>query len=103
MSSLELRYRQKLWNGDIPMAYRSESVRLTRESGRLVAQEHGISDKALYRWRSEPRQLESQGRTRQAMWAEQGELTRLTRGNETLRKERDFPQYAAACFAGESP
>ena len=47
--SLELSYHQKLWNGNIPMAYRSETVRLTRESGRPVAQELGISDKALYR------------------------------------------------------
>ena len=101
--SLELSYRQKLSNGDIPMAYRSKSVRLTRESGRPVAQELGISEKALYRWRSKPRQVESQGRTRQAMWDEQGELTWLTRGNATLRKEQDFPQHAAACFAREPP
>ena len=51
-------------------AFKSEAVRLTRESGRPVAQvarELGISDKVRYRWRSEPRQVKSQGRTRQAM------------------------------------
>ena len=47
--------------------FKSEAVRLTRESGRPVAQELGISDKVLYRWRSEPRQVKSQGRTRLAM------------------------------------
>ena len=49
--------------------FKSEAVRLTRESGRPVAQvarELGISDNVLYRWRTEQRQVESQGRTRPA-------------------------------------
>ena len=86
-------------------AFKSEAVRLTRESGRPVAQvtrELGISDTVLYRWRSEQQPVESQGRTCQAMRVEQDELTRLTRENETLRKERDFLKRAAACFARES-
>jgi len=84
-------------------AFESEAVRLTRESGRPVARELGISDNVLYRWRSEQQQVESQGRTRQAVRAEQDELRRLTRENETLRKERDFLKRAAAFFARESP
>jgi transposase len=86
-------------------AFKSEAVRLTRESGRPVAQvarELGISDNVLYRWRTEQQQVDSQGRTRQAVRAEQDELTRLTRENETLRKERDFLKRAAAFFARES-
>ena len=61
-------------------AFKSEAVRLTRESGRPVAQEArelGILDNVLYRWRGEQHQVESQGRTRQAVRAEQDELTRL--------------------------
>jgi len=86
-------------------AFKSEAVRLTRESGRPVAQvarELGISDNVLDRWRAEEQQVESQGRTRQAVRAEQDELTRLKRENETLRKERDFLKRAAAFFARES-
>ena len=86
-------------------AFKSEAVRLTRESGRPVAQlarELGISDNVLYRWRGEQQQVESQGLTRQAVRVEQDELTRLTRENETLRKERDFLKRAAAFFARES-
>ena len=86
-------------------AFKSEAVRLTRESGRpvgQVARELGISDNVLYRWRSEQRQVESQGRTRQAVRTEQDELTRLKREHEMLRKERDFSTRAAACFAKES-
>ena len=86
-------------------AFKSEAVRLTRESGRPVAQvarELGISDNVLYRWRNEERQVESQGRTRQAVRAGLDELTRLKRENETLRKERDFLKRAAAFFARES-
>ncbi|MEK7350414.1 MAG: IS3 family transposase [Nitrospirota bacterium] len=80
-------------------AFKSEAVRLTRESGRPVAQvarELGIGDNLLYRWRSEQTHVESQGQTRQAMRAEQEELTRLKRENEMLRKERDFLKRAAA-------
>jgi len=82
-----------------------EAVRLIRESGRLVAQvarELGISDNVLYRWRTEQRYVDSQGGTRQSVRAEQDELTRLKRENETLRKERDFLQRAAAFFGRES-
>ncbi len=87
-------------------AFKSEAVRLTRESGRPVAQvarELGIGDRLLYHWRSEQQQVESQGRTRQAVRVEQDELTRFRRENETLRKERDFLKRAAAFFARESP
>ena len=86
--------------------FKSEAVRLTRESDRPVAQvvrERRISDNVLYRWRNEQQQVDSQGRTRQAVRAEQDELTRLTRKNETLRKERDVLTRAAAFFARESP
>ena len=86
-------------------AFKSEAVRLTRDSGRPVAQvarELGISDNALYRWRTEQRQVESQGSTRQLVRAGQEELTRLKRENEMLRKERDFLQRAAAFFARAS-
>jgi len=85
--------------------FKLEAVRLIRESGRPVAQvarELGISDNVLYRWRTEQRYVESQGGTRQSMRAEQDELTRLKRENETLRKERDFLRRAAAFFAKES-
>ena len=87
-------------------AFKSEAVRLTRESGRPVAQvarELGISDHVLYRWMSKQRFVESQGHTRQSVRAGQDELTRLKRENETLRKERDFLKRAAAFFARESP
>ena len=73
-------------------AFKSEAVRLTRESGRPVAQvarELGILDNVRYRWRSEQHQIESQGRTRQAVRAEQDELTRLKGEHEMLRKEQD--------------
>ncbi len=86
-------------------AFKSEAVRLTRESGRPVAQvarELGITDNVLYRWMNEQRYVESQGSTRPAVRAEQDELTRLKRENETLRKERDFLRRAAAFFAKES-
>ena len=86
-------------------AFKSEAVRLTRESNRPVAQvarELGISENVLYRWMTEQRHVESRGSTRQSVRAEQDELTRLKRENETLRKERDCLRRAAAFFARES-
>jgi transposase len=86
-------------------AFKSEAVRLTRESGRPVAQvarERGIADNLLYRWRGEQRHGDSPGQTRQSMRAGQDELARLKRENETLKTERDVLQRAAACFARES-
>lgn len=85
--------------------FKSEAVRLTRESGRPVAQvarELGISDNVLDRWITEQRYVESQGSTRRSVRAGQEELTRLKRENERLRKERDFLKRAAAFFARES-
>ena len=86
-------------------AFKSEAVRLTRESGRpgaQVARELGIADNLLYRWRGEQRQVDAQGQTRQSMRAGQDERSRLKRENETLKKARDFLKRAAAFFARES-
>ena len=86
-------------------AFKSEAVRLTRESDWPVAQvarELGIANTLLYRWRSEQRRVESQGQTRQSMRVGQDELNGLKRENEMLRKERDFLKRAAAFFARES-
>jgi len=48
-------------------AFKTEAVRLTRESGRPIPQgsrELGIADNLLYRWRSEQHSVNSQGWTR---------------------------------------
>jgi transposase len=74
-------------------AFNPAAVRLTRESGRPVAQnarELGISDNVLYRWRGEQREVESQDRTCLVVRAGQDKLKRLKRENEMLRKERDY-------------
>ncbi len=84
--------------------FKSEAVRLVRESGRPVAQvarELGISDNVLYRWAGEERQAQSRGSTRQAVRAEAEELARVRRELECVTKERDFLKKAAAFFARE--
>ena len=85
--------------------FKAEAVRLVRDSARSVtqvAQDLGIADHLLYRWRAEQQQAESHGQTRQSIRAEQEELTRLRRENATLKQERDFLKRAAAFFAKES-
>lgn len=84
--------------------FKSEAVRLTRESGKTVAEvarNLGISDNILYRWAQEERGAEALGTTRQAARAEAEELVRLRRELDTVRKERDFLRSAAAYFARE--
>ena len=87
-------------------AFKEEAVRLVRESEHpvaQVAQDLGIADHLLYRWRAEQRQANSDGHTRQSARAEQVELARLRRENAVLKQERDFLRRAAAFFAKESP
>jgi transposase len=84
--------------------FKSEAVRLTRESGKTVAEvarNLGISDNILYRWVQEERVAEAKGATRQAARAEAEELVRLKRELDTVKKERDFLRSAAAYFARE--
>src|SRR4029078_919451 len=85
--------------------FKTEAVRLVRDSARPIAQvarDLGIADHLLYRWRAEQQQADHQGHTRQSMRAEQEELARLRRENATLKQERDFLKRAAAFFAKES-
>ena len=84
--------------------YKTEAVRLWRESGRSVrqvAQELGLTPSALDRWAKQQKKAEQLGTTRSALKAEREELQRLRRENETLRQERDFLRSAAAYFAKE--
>jgi transposase len=84
--------------------FKTEAVRLVRESGKPMAQvarELGIAANLLYRWRGEDHKARSLGATRAALKADAEELVRLRRENEQLRKERDFLKSAAAYFARE--
>jgi transposase len=84
--------------------FKSEAVRLVRDSGRPVAQvarELGISDNVLYRWNGEERQAHSRGSTRAAVRVEVEELARVKRELSRVTQERDFLKKAAAFFARE--
>jgi len=85
--------------------FKREAVRLVRESAHpvaQVAQDLGISDNVLYRWRAQHRQAEASGTTRAAQRAEAEELTRVKRELARVTQERDFLKRAAAFFARES-
>ena len=69
-------------------AFKEEAVRLVRESGHSVAQvaqDLGIADHLLYRWRVEQQQAEGRGQTRQSLRVEQAELVQLRRENAILK------------------
>ncbi len=83
--------------------FKREAVRLVRESAHPVAQDLGIPENVLYRWRAQHRQAEAHGTTRAAQRAEAEELTRVKRELARVTQERDFLKRAAAFFARESP
>ena len=88
-----------------PQVFKQEAVRLVQETGRPVAQvarDLGIPENLLYRWRSQHRQAEAQGTTRETQRTEAEELIRVKRELARVTQERDFLKRAAAFFARES-
>lgn len=86
--------------------FKTEAVRLVRESGKPIAQaarELGVSANLLYRWGGEEHKAQSLGTTRSALKTGREELIRLRRELDIVRKERDFLKHAAAFFAREHP
>jgi transposase len=84
--------------------YKSEAVRLVRESDKPVSQiarELGVNANVLHRWVREERAAEMAGNTRSGVKAEQEELARLRRELARVTAERDFLKRAAAYFAKE--
>ena len=82
--------------------YKSEAVRLVRESGKplsQVARELGINDNMLHRWAREERDAQAAGKTRGDVKNDQEELARLRRELARVTAERDFLKRAAAFFA----
>lgn len=84
--------------------YKSEAVRLVRESGKPVTQiarELGVNANVLHRWVREERAADAAGSTRSGVKAEQEEVARLRRELARVTAERDFLKRAAAYFAKE--
>ncbi len=82
--------------------YKSEAVRLVRESGKplsQVARELGLNDNMLHRWSREERGAQAAGKTRGEVKVDQEELARLRRELARVTAERDFLKRAAAFFA----
>ena len=79
--------------------FKSEAVRLYRESGkgyRTLASELGVSGYAIRKW-----VLEDEQRQDPVAMRESEELKRLRRENRLLREEREILRKAAAFFARE--
>lgn len=82
--------------------YKREAVRFLEETGRPlreVAQELGVSEAALFRWRKRY----GTGAGEPLSPTDAAELRRLRREVEILRQERDFLKKATAYFASPSP
>lgn len=88
--------------------FKREAVRLSEQAGVSVvqvAQELGVSDYSLYKWRKQARsdgELAFPGNGKVALTAEQQENVRLKRELERVTQERDVLKKAVKFFAGES-
>ena len=88
--------------------FKREAVRLSEQAGvsvAQVAQELGVSDYSLYKWRKQARAdggLAFPGNGKIALTAEQQENVRLKRELERVTQERDILKKAVKFFAGES-
>ncbi len=88
--------------------FKREAVRLCEQPGASVvqiAEELGVSDHSLYKWRKQARsggELAFPGNGKVALSAEQQENTRLKKELERVTQERDILKKAVKFFAGES-
>ena len=88
--------------------FKREAVKLSEQtdvSVAQVAQEVGVSDYSLYKWRKQARadgELAFPGNGKVALTAEQQENLRLKRELERVTQERDILKKAVKFFAGES-
>ncbi len=88
--------------------FKREAVRLSEQAGVSVvqiAQELGVFDYSLYKWRKQARAsgaLAFPGNGKVALTAEQQENVRLKRELERVTQERDVLKKAVKFFAGES-
>ena len=88
--------------------FKREAVRLSEQAGISVvqvAQELGVSDYSLYKWRKQAREggeLAFPGNGKVALTAEQQENMRLKWELERVTQERDILKKAVKFFAGES-
>lgn len=88
--------------------FKREAVRLSEQAGvsvAQIAQELGVSDYSLYKWRKQAREggeLAFPGNGKVALTAEQRENVRLKKELERVMQERDVLKKAVKFFAGES-
>lgn len=88
--------------------FKREAVRLSEQAGvsvAQIAQELGVSDYSLYKWRKKAKEsgeLAFPGNGKVALTAEQQENVRLKRELERVKQERDILKKAVGFFARES-
>lgn len=88
--------------------FKREAVRLCEQPGASVvqiAEELGVSDHSLYKWRRQARERGERafpGNGKAMLTAEQRENMRLKRELERVKQERDILKKATMFFAKES-
>jgi transposase len=86
-----------------PTEFKSEAVRLCRESGKprsMIARDLGVSSESLRAWMR--RDDIDSGKREGLTTTERDEIGQLRRENRILREEREILKKAAAFFARET-
>ncbi len=84
------------------MEFRSEAIKLVRESGKPVAQiarDLGVSGSALAGWVKQDEADEGKGRNGMLTTEEREEMRRLRKELRVARQERDILKKSVAFFA----
>ena len=84
------------------MEFRSEAIKLVRESGKPVAQiarDLGVSGSALAGWVNQDEADEGKGRNGMLTTEEREEMRRLRKELRVARQERDILKKSVAFFA----
>lgn len=88
--------------------FKREAVRLSEQAGvsvAQIAQELGVSDYSMYKWRKQARvggKLAFPGNGKVALTVEQQENVHLKKELERVKQERDILKKAIGLFAKES-
>ena len=87
-------------------SFKKDAVKLVESSSKSkaqIARDLDVSESVLYRWINQYGQTKAKEQDGDGQQAQEQELRRLRRENETLRQERDILKKAISIFSQQQP